>query len=340
MPHPALDARARDALVTETRAEVAYLSRSRAELLDLTAERGDRVVLVSDEVTRLTHPMQQRLRERHGAWVVRELGGTLRDGFTGRRLSRVSEVLDVPAAPEEPAVRHLRPAPAETVQLLVSQSVHHGRAQDVLLGGAAELLGEALTGSRPTGWGTWEPALRPWDRAQLTAAGEGAPLVVTGGTRLTGTVRAVRTREGVTETTELVLGTGAPGSTDAARALEALPGAFAALAARHVPVLGLVLARAGRRDLTYDPLLTPPPAPLALLLGPPFVRRLGRDATGLGPDARVLGECLYLPLGGLDGEGWGRLDAVADVLGRGQAAGVLELARTLAGVPGGGSRAP
>ncbi|PYG01784.1 hypothetical protein SAMN05216184_101248 [Georgenia satyanarayanai] len=341
--HPALDAQAGGELVTETRAEIAYLSQSRAELLVTAANEGRRVILVSDEVTRLTYPMQQVLQDMRGCWVVRELGGTLRDGLGGRRLSKVSDVLD--DAPirdrDDVAVRYLRPAAPDTLQLILSQSVRHKAAETTLLGGTAEIFGEALTGSAPTGWGPYEPALRRWNRQELTAvararAPEDTTLVVSGGTerRLNGTIQVSRTADGLEENTQLMLGVGALHSEAAARAMESLPGTFATLAAHHMPLFGLVMGRTGRQDLSLEPLLAPPPAVLGMLIGPPGVRQLDLDVPALAErfDARVVGRPripgLYFPLGGLTEPGWDRLNAVIDALGRDRVSRILDLAGT------------
>ncbi|WP_413453008.1 DUF6177 family protein [Georgenia phoenicis] len=343
VPHPGQDGYAAGALVSETRAEVAYLSELRADLVSRAATEGHRVILVSDEVTRLTYPMRQLLLDTGGGWAVRGIDGTLRDGLTGRRLSRVSEVLDATPirAQEDVAVRYLRPAPAQAVQLVVSQSVRHKAADTTLLGGTAEILSQELLGAAPAGWGPYEPALRRWDRGALTELVRGrAPqdtaLVLSGDAThpLSGTLQLHRTAEGLEETTQLLLGVGAPGSDATRRALEALPGAFATLAAHHMPLFGLVMARTGRRDLTLDSLLSAPPTALGMLIGPPGVRELGLAVTDLAErfDARVVGRPripgLYFPLGGLGEPGWDRLDAVVAHLGRDRVQGIVDIAGT------------
>ncbi|MEE6281241.1 DUF6177 family protein [Georgenia sp. MJ170] len=343
--HPALDGRAGAALVTETRAEVAYLSESRASLLVQAAAEGRRVILVSDEVTRLTYPLQQLLQDVHGGWVVRGTDGTLRNGLNGRRLATIAEVLD--ATPlqtqDDVAVRYLRPGPgsSEAVQLVISQSVRHKAVDTTLLGGTVEILATELAGAVPTGWGPFEPALRRWDRTALTELARSrmpreSTLVVAGETDrpLSATIQVLRTSDGLEETTQLMLPVGAPGSDTTRRALEALPGAFASLAAHHMPQFGLVLARTGRRDLTLDSTLAAPPTVAGMLIGPPGVRQLGLDVPALAErfDARVVGRPripgLYFPLGGLTDPGWERLDAVVDHLGRERVQSIVDLAGT------------
>src|SRR5947209_20365665 len=91
VPHPAIDSGAGDVIVTETRAEIAYLSEARTDLLVTASAAGRTVALVSDEVTRLTYPMRELLRDCGGRWVVRSIDGTLRDGLDGRRLDSLAD---------------------------------------------------------------------------------------------------------------------------------------------------------------------------------------------------------------------------------------------------------
>lgn len=337
-PHPAIDRGDERAVLSETRADVAYLSEARADLLLAASAAGRRVLLVSDEVTRLTYPMREALRDAGGAWVVRAADGTLRDGFDGRRLDRVSDAVTPRplTSVDDVAVRFLRPQPAETVQLVVSQSVRLRAADTTVLGGAAELLLEDLTGGEPTAWGAHEPTLTAWDRTRLTelarsrVPGDTVVVLTGAGPRpAVGTLRVTRTDQGLEEATQLLVGVGAPGSDEARAALDAVPGALARLALGHMPLFGLVLARTGRRDLTFPSVLEAPPTPVGMLLGPPGVRELDLDVADLAArlDARVVGRPrvpgLYFPLGGFGAPGWDRLDAVLDALGRDRVRAVL-----------------
>jgi hypothetical protein len=138
---------------------------------------------------------------------------------------------------------------------------------------------------------------------------------------LVGTLRTARTESGLEETTQLLVGIGAPGSDQARSAIDSLPAVFAALAAHQMPLFGLVMGRHGRRDLTFPSVLEAPPTPLGLLMGPPGVRELGLPVEELTArlGARVVGRPrvpgLYFPLGTLDREGWTALDAVLDAIG-------------------------
>ena len=330
-PHPALDRSDGHIVMTETRADIAYLSEARADLLISASDAQRPVVLVSDEVTRLTYPLREALRDAGGTWVVRGIDGTLRDGLDGRRLTRIADAVDrrPVTSVDDIAVRYLRPAHAEAVQLLVSLAVRHKAEATTLLGGATETLTRELTGAPPTGWGAHEPAVLAWDRVRLTELSRSrmpheTTVVVAGSPDrpVIGTIRTARTAQGLEETTQLLLATGPPGSADARAAVARVPTVLAGLADQGMPLFGLVLARTGRRDLTFPSVLEAPPTPVAMLVGPPGVRELGLDAADLAArlDARVVGRPripgLVFPLGSFDDPGWPRLDAVLDALGR------------------------
>lgn len=330
IPHPTIDRSDGHIVMTETRAEVAYLSESRADLLLTASAAGRPVVLVSDEVTRITYPMREALRDAGAFWVVRGTDGTLRDGLDGRRLSSISDAVTrgpVTSA-DDVAVRYLRPQPAQAVQLLISQSVRHKAAETTLLGGTAELLSTELTGAEPSGWGAHEPAVVAWDRTRLTELSRGrmpseTTVMVAGSHErpLIGTIRTARTAHGLEETTQLMVAVGAPGSDEARTAVESVPSVLAGLATHHMPLFGLVMARTGRRDLTFPSVLEAPPTPIGMLIGPPGVRDLELDVTDLAArfDARVVGRPripgLYFPLGGFHEPGWQAFDAVLEALG-------------------------
>lgn len=341
-PHPTIDSSDATAVVTETRAEVAHLSEARAALLVAVSAAGRHVVLVSDERTRLTYPLREALRDAGGFWVVREESGAMRDGLDGRRLDSIADAVTRGplASADDVAVRYLRPARPDAVQLVISQSVRHKAIRTTLLGGPMELLAEQLTGAVPAGWGAHEPAVVTWDRGRLSEFVRGrmpdeTTVMVAGSVAqpLIGTIRAARTSGGLEETTQVVLGVGAPGSAAAAAAIERLPEIFAGLA-HQMPLFGLVVARTGRADLTFPSILEVPPSPLGMLIGPPGVRELHLDVPDLTArlGARVVGRPripgLYFPLGAFDRPGWQALDAVVETIG-------LERVRAVLGSAGG-----
>ena len=314
--HPAVDGSDDAILQHETRSEVVHLSEARSDLLRRASGDGRRVVLVTDERSSLTYPMRDALVGTGGVWVVREDGGTLRDGTDGRVLTSVSAATDRTApgltapgatapsgpAPSGPAAAAISPvflraqptgdgpvaadvrrrldAPLGR-QLVVSVSVRHQARRTTLLGRTTEILAERLTGGPVLGWGVREPALVPWDRTALTAYARGrmpedARLVVVGD-GFVGTVTVRRTSAGLEETTQLLVHAGPSGS-DAARAVvDAVPAALEQLSSTLVPLFGLVTTRTGRADLLVPSVLETPVVPLAMLLGPPAVRELGLD---------------------------------------------------------------
>ena len=353
--HPAVDGSDDAILQHETRSEVVHLSEARSDLLRRASGDGRRVVLVTDERSSLTYPMHDALVGTGGVWVVREDGGTLRDGTDGRVLTSVSAATDR-TAPELTApgaaspsgsaaaavssvflraqptgdgpvaadVRRRLDAPLGR-QLVVSVSVRHQARRSTLLGRTTEILAERLTGGPVLGWGVREPALVPWDRTALTAYTRGrmpedARLVVVGD-GFVGTVVVRRTSAGLEETTQLLVHAGPSGS-DAARAVvDAVPATLEQLSSTLVPLFGLVTTRTGRADLLVPSVLETPVVPLAMLLGPPAVRELGLDLRLMADqhDAQVVGRRrvpgVVVPLGTFDHADWDRLAGVARTLG-------------------------
>lgn len=340
-PHPLISFVHDDAIFSESSAPVVALSKPQAGLLRHATERSKRLVLLTDERSSLTLPMRDTLLGTGGVWVVREDDQqTGRDAVTGRRLDTVLDATR-PSGPPTPettspvflgetpdhaspsALRYIeRRRAAPTARLItLSLSVRHSARRTTLLGRPAELAIEALTGAPPKSWGRHEPALGAWDRTALTAdararAPQPARFVVAGDGAI-GTVLVRRTRDGLEETTTLELAAGPSGS-DAARAVvDRVPGLFDALAEETVPLFFLATTRTGRADLLIPPEAQDPPVPLAMLLGPPGVRRLGVD---LDEAARRFGAVLVgkrrlpglrFPLGTFDRADWGTTSEIA-----------------------------
>ena len=365
--HPAVDGSDDTILQHETRSEVVHLSEARSDLLRRASADGRRVVLVTDERSNLTYPMHDALVGTGGVWVVREAGGTLRDGTGGRVLDSVSAAAGGTApgltfagtgtdpgtglvspvflrsepvgdGPDAADVRRRLDAPLGR-QLVVSVSVRHQSRRTTLLGRTTEILAEHLAGAPVLGWGVREPAIVPWDRTAFTAYARGrAPedvrLVVVGD-GFVGTVVVRRTNAGLEETTQLLLRAGPSGS-DAARAVvDAVPTTLGRLSSTLVPLFGLVTTRTGRADLLVPSILETPVVPVAMLLGPPAVRELGLDLGLLvhQHDAQVVGRRrvpgIVVPLGTFDHADWDRLAGVVRTLGAD---------RVLAAVGGAGQR--
>ena len=283
--HPLLDSVGDGSVRIESRAAVVRLGRAQADLLGRAADVGARPILVTDGLSVVTEAFRQALLDAGGAWVVRGDDG-LRNGLDGRRLDAFPDAVRTgpPRSVDEVAVSFLRPVAPTADQLVVSVSVRHRAAAETVLGTTSELLATELAGAAPTGWGTHEPAGRPWDRRTLTeAARDRMPdptrFVVVGSAAapVAFTVTAQRTDQGVEELTTGLLSVGAPGDAAAAARVEAVPQVLGRLAATQLPLFALVLRRPGRADLAQAPRMPFPPVPVAVLLGAPAVRQLGLD---------------------------------------------------------------
>lgn len=287
--HPLVDSAGDGSVRYESRAGVVRLGRAQVDLLRSATAAGARSILVTDGLSVVTEAFRQALVESGGAWVVRGDDG-LRNGLDGRRLQDFPEAVRTgpPTSVDEVAVSYLRPERPTADQLVVSASVRHRAAAETVLGTTTELLATELTGAAPTGWGTHEPAGRPWDRHQLTAAArdrmpEPTRLLAVGSAAapLAVTITAQRTDHGVEELTTGLLSVGVPGDAVADVRVAAVPQVLGRLAMTQLPLFALVLRRPGRADLAQAPRMALPPVPVAMLLGAPAVRQLGVDPEAL-----------------------------------------------------------
>lgn len=287
--HPLVDSAGDGSVRIESRAAVVRLGRAQVDVLRSAATAGARPILVTDGLSVVTEPFRQALVDAGGAWVVRGDDG-LRNGLDGRRLDAFTDAvrLGPPTTVDEVAVGHLRPQAPTADQLVVSVSVRHRAAAETVLGTTTELLATELAGAAPSGWGTHEPAGRPWDRHALTEAARGRmpePTRFTAagspGAPLAVTVTVQRTEHGVEELTTGLLSVGAPGDRIAEMRIAAVPQVLGRLAATQLPLFALVLRRPGRADLAQAPRLAEPPTPVAMLLGAPSVRSLELDVDDL-----------------------------------------------------------
>jgi Family of unknown function (DUF6177) len=329
--HPELDFGGEGFAATETRTPVVFLDAGRVSFLETARAAGKRAVLVTDEVSVLTPAAAAVWQEPDAAWVVRSTAG-LRDGFTGRRLTSVGDVLT--AAPvqaiDDVAVDFLRPSSADAVQVNAVVSVRHGTWETTQLGGPAAALAELTTGSPLRLWGPYEPLGRHWDRVELTKfAKEQAPgparlLVAARGLAVIVQVRS--TRSGLEEMTEAHVSLGAPSPTGFDDQHARLLSWLTNLADTAMPLAGLVLARRGRDDLLAPSRLTHRPAPIAFLIGPPAFDAMKVDVDDMAARfgairvGRPNSVGALFRLGGLDGSGWDRWDEVLEAVGREQLA--------------------
>ncbi len=324
--HPLLDFGGDGFAATETRTPVVFLSAGRVSLLAAAQAAGKRAVLVTDEVSVLTPALATVWREAGAGWVVRSRSG-LREGFSGRRLASVAELLT--ASPvqqiDDVDLGFLRPTPADAVEVSVVVSLRHRARTGTLLGGPAEALAELAGGRPPRVWGPHEPAGRPWNRTELTHFARsqmpGPILMVAGGEAFTTSVQVQRTDVGLEEITEAKLNLGVPSTLAFADQRRRLVSWLADLTATAMPLVSVVLARPGRADLMVPPALTHPPTPMALLIGPPGVRALSIDVDAMVRrfDARRVGRPripgVLFSLGTLGEPGWERLEEVLNAIG-------------------------
>ena len=236
-------------VATETRAPVVGLSQGRASLLELAARDRRRPVLVTDGTSVLTPVMANVWQRSGGAWVVREVGEGLRNGFTGRRLTRFEDawLLPPPGGVDEVSVNHLRPSPVETTEVTVVLASRHPARSGTVLGAAVQRIAEAGPTPRTLSWGPHEPVGQRWDSEELTQAvlsglpDERAAFVA--GDGLSAIVAAHRTSHGLEELTHVHLDVGDKDIDEVEEDQERITWAFAELAATVMPLVGLVWAR-------------------------------------------------------------------------------------------------
>jgi hypothetical protein len=336
VPHPLLDFGDEGFAATETRAPVVFLCAGRVSLLAHAAEANRRAVLVTDELCLLTPALAAVWREAGAGWVVRSHSG-LREGFTGRRLIAVGDVLVTPPVRDidDVDLGFLRPTVADAVQLSVIVSLRHQPRSGTVLGGPAAQLAELVTGRPPRVWGPHEPAGQRWDASELTRFARtqmpGPVLLVSAGDGFAANLFVQRTAQGVEEITEAQLSLGVPSTVAFADQRTRILTWLADLAATAMPLVGLVLARPGRADLLIPPRLTHPPTPLALLIGPPGVRALGIDVDAMVERfgglrvgrPRIPG--ILFPLGTLGEPTWSRLDTILSAIGGEQVSELIGL---------------
>jgi hypothetical protein len=326
VPPPAADFIGNGFVATESRTSVIGLDDARVNLLRLAAANGVRAVLVTDGLCALTPAFAEVWREAGAAWVVRGERG-LREGFSGRRLSEIVDVLaPAPNAfADDLDLGFLRPPPVTAVQVLALISLRHRAQTSTVLGGPASRLAELLAERPLSVWGAREPAGNRWDRTELTTFARHlmpGPIAVVGsgpGSRATITIQ--RTDQGVEEVTQLHANLGSPERAPVDHARQRTLTYLSELAGCTMPLVGMVLARPGPSDLLVRPQASWPTTPLALLIGPPAVRRLKLDISDLIArfGARAVGRPqipgLLFDLAGPDTDPATRLDEVVAALG-------------------------
>ncbi|MEV4743315.1 DUF6177 family protein [Streptomyces sp. NPDC049555] len=283
----------------------------------LESDRG--LQIVTPGHSRLSLATRTLLTAQPSRWVVQDERDGYYDGLSGAVL-RWQDGAFAPArdaAGDTPmAAAFGETAPTGERQLLITLRTHHQPDAHLVLGGAVEAVWQHLAGCLPAGWGTAEPANLPWSRRQLTdLAHERAPrptwTVLVGG-RAQGTLRVVRTADGVEEDLTVAVGFAAGEELP----LAALQELAQELTARHGLRTMLSQVRHGRADLTAPPRLERPPMPYAFVLGAEEVHGVGRAHAArtplptapvrLGPAGRP---GYYYVLGdGETAEGWEALE--------------------------------
>lgn len=133
----------------------------------------------------------------------------------------------------------------------------HPARESLLLGGTVEALSEVLLGGPPREWGAYEPVSETWDRRALTRLvrdqmpAETAVLVT--GERLAASVSADRTVHGVEEVTQASIALPASTENEFAATRARLDATLGRLTQQAMPLVAIVLARRGRRDLLVPP---------------------------------------------------------------------------------------
>lgn len=317
--HPLADAIGDGWVASETRAPVVWLSELLADLLHVASQHHLVPVLITAPSARLTPAAAEALTSVGGRWLLRSPDGDLFDGIRGTALAHPSEVVHARRAPRasDLAPAFLRVPATGDLQLFINVSMRHRVTRPVRLGGVADALATRLTGHAPATWGASEPLTAPWDRAQLTEfTRQRMPrparwAIAGGGERaFAATIAVSRTPEGLEETTHAWIDRGQPGEPAAESMADDAMEALRGTREHGMPLFATAVMRFGTDDLSRRAAVEVPANPLALMIGPPGVRALGRpgtwwrdefDATLLG-SPRIPG--VLVPLGDTGNEGW------------------------------------
>ena len=339
--HPLADAAGPGWTATETRADVVSLSVGMSDFLHKVAAAGQSPIVLSGEYSRMTQPLAEALSSVGGHWVIRTCSSGLYDARTGAPLEAAHDVLALPPHPTVDAVHPSFPraALASRLQLVVTVATRHRVSRPVQLGGVLEAASEAFSGGAPTAWGPTEPLVAAWDRDDLTERTrrrmpvESRWAAVTHGKHpVVGTLHVARTSEGLEETTHVWADIAGAGEERGASLAQEARGFLARAGGIGMPLLGVAFAALGAPDLARRSTATPPPEPLALLIGPPGVRALGVDPASWARDAgaalvgspRLPG--VLVALGSVDGGGWQRLSEVLATFDPARVPGLLAVA--------------
>lgn len=266
--HPAADDVTTEAVIIEQDRGFIPLS---TWLLDAITSSDKVVQIVTPTGSRLTYPLELLLYDTHTEWIVCENQGGFRDGlagfavqWNGQRFVPDLENLSTDVEEPIPGVGDLQ-LHFTTVQ----------RTSDTTrLGAGAETAIQAITGTKPLGWGVAEPASQPWSPRELTAyCRERAPrttFLVIVGDGVVGRIVVERVDTGVLERVQL------SGPQAGSVAQETVDGLAAELADGGVRSL-IVAAHPGRLGGYRSSVPTFPALPSGILIGHSALAGCGRN---------------------------------------------------------------
>lgn len=210
------------------------------------------------------------LRDLRGFWVVEDAAG-IREVQTGELVTQPDDLFGLTTAVERPAESAFNHS-----VLTFDALLRHRAEPETRIATIVPALLSALGADEPRRWDVHEPLGRSWDVDALTShARAGMPLCTAmywSGDDAYGRVAAARTEDGLHERVRGgVRHTGSP-----ATALARARAAASTLAAARAPVLTCVFSAAGTEaDLRRHPGAEASQRPLAALLGPAAIGRLG-----------------------------------------------------------------
>jgi Family of unknown function (DUF6177) len=333
--YPAADLVTDDAVVVVQHRPLVPFASWVADALRRCVETKRVLQLVTPADARITRPLRTVLKAPPAHWVVRTDDGFY-DGLAGVELTWGGAAFVPDAAADDGGATRIADAFVRTPDdlgdvgdvMMLNLLVRHPRWDRTVLGGAVELLSEALCGAPPAGWGAAEPVTAAWDRDALTTA------VRERGDRRTSVVVHTSLAAGATRTGFATLDVASVDGAveesitmDVGGSLQDRPGPdglvdlVGRLADRH-PLESLIVLRGqGRPDLTVGPRWAGVPTPVGLALGAGPVRMLGRSLAFNPPEiaAKVVGGTDPAAWYALDGaepaEGYERLQRLLRHLG-------------------------
>jgi Family of unknown function (DUF6177) len=314
--HPAVDAVTDKVAVVVQDRPVVPLTAWLVDVASACARAKQGLQVLTSADARITFPLRTTLSGQGRRWVVREPGDTgFFDGLSGVPLAwdGSSFAIAPEAAEAGPSPTFARPVPGLGSHLLLDVKLLHGASSDLVLGDAVETLARVLCGGEPAGWGIAEPAVNPWDRAELTdlcrrRSPRSTWLMFTGSgeRRFIGGALVSRVTSGVKEEITFLAGH-EPGEEPRLDRLEELAAGFADAGL----LLSMTVQRTlGRTDLSYPARWCGAPAPVGLAVGAEGVREIGLDHALAAPAAgRPVGPerapAVWYPLGdGRDPSAW------------------------------------